>query len=208
MASSSSSSIPQVPTTIDQYKFLTVLNRDVFGKVLLAKVTTPGHGPLLVAVKVLEKTLVVENDEVERVFSERGAFQAAVRERNPFLMQLYACFQTEACLYYVAELPAGGNILRHLQDGAFEVARARLYAAETCLALQYLHAQNIVHRGVQLSAVLLMHDGHVLLSNFGLCKLDLPYGSVTSTFCGDVQFLAPEVGRVFNYPLFLLLSNH
>jgi serine/threonine protein kinase len=36
-------------------------------------------------------------------------------------------------------------------------------------------------------------DGHVKLADYGLCKPNMPYGSVTNTFCGTPEFMAPEI---------------
>lgn len=36
-------------------------------------------------------------------------------------------------------------------------------------------------------------DGHVKLVDYGLCKIDMWYGSTTATFCGTPEFMAPEI---------------
>ena len=47
--------------------------------------------------------------------------------------------------------------------------------------------------------ILFDSHGHVVLTDFGLCKEDVAPGGVTSTFCGTPEYLAPEVLRKQSY---------
>uniref|UniRef100_A0A8C6RLP4 Uncharacterized protein n=1 Tax=Nannospalax galili TaxID=1026970 RepID=A0A8C6RLP4_NANGA len=73
----------------------------------------------------------------------------------------------------------------HLQrERCFLEPRARFYAAQIAGALGYLHSLNI--------NILLDSQGHIVLTDFGLCK-NIEYNGTTSTFCGTPEYLAPEV---------------
>ena len=75
----------------------------------------------------------------------------------------------------------------------------RFYAAEITSALGYLHGLNIVYRDLKPENILLSAQGHIILTDFGLCKEDLRFGETTATFCGTPEYLAPEVLRKQDY---------
>lgn len=79
----------------------------------------------------------------------------------------------------------------HLQrERCFLEPRARFYSAEIASALGYLHSLNIVYRDLKPENILLDSQGHIILTDFGLCKENIEPNGTTSTFCGT-----PEVRK-------------
>lgn len=86
------------------------------------------------------------------------------------------------------------QLFYHLQrERVFLEPRARFYVAEMASALGYLHSLHIVYRDLKPENILLDCEGHIVLTDFGLCKEGLPPNGTTSTFCGTPEYLAPEV---------------
>lgn len=78
----------------------------------------------------------------------------------------------------------------------FSEARARFYSAEMASALGYLHSAGVVYRDLKPENILLDSEGHLVLTDFGLCKEGLvDSDQTTATFCGTPEYLAPEVIR-------------
>ncbi|XP_018096727.1 serine/threonine-protein kinase Sgk2 isoform X1 [Xenopus laevis] len=160
-------------------------------KVLLAKRKCDSN---FYAVKVLQKKTILKKKEQNHIMAERNVLLKNLK--HPFLVGLHYSFQTAEKLYFVLDYVNGGELFLHLQrERCFLEPRARFYAAEVACALGYLHSQNIIYRDLKPENILLDSQGHVVLTDFGLCKEGMEPEETTSTFCGTPEYLAPEVLR-------------
>ena len=91
----------------------------------------------------------------------------------------------------------GGDLLFHLtHTKRFMIDRARFYAAEILLGLEYLHLNGIIYRDLKIENVLIDTSGHIKLTDFGLSKRVFSNENPkTFTFCGTPEYLAPEILR-------------
>ncbi|KAK1342668.1 hypothetical protein QTO34_015434 [Cnephaeus nilssonii] len=178
------------PLTLEDFKFLAVLGRGHFGKVLLSEFRPSGE---LFAIKALKKGDIVARDEVESLMCEKRILAAVTSAGHPFLVNLFGCFQTPEHVCFVMEYSAGGDLMLHIHSDVFSEPRAIFYSACVVLGLQFLHEHKIVYRDLKLDNLLLDTEGYVKIADFGLCKEGMGYGDRTSTFCGTPEFLAPEV---------------
>uniref|UniRef100_A0A8B9R7Z9 Serine/threonine-protein kinase Sgk1 n=1 Tax=Astyanax mexicanus TaxID=7994 RepID=A0A8B9R7Z9_ASTMX len=176
------------PTDFD---FLKVIGKGSFGKVLLAKRKRDGK---CYAIKVLQKKVILNRREQKHIMAERNVLLKNVK--HPFLVGLHYSFQTTDKLYFVLDFVNGGELFFHLQkERTFPESRAKFYIAEMASALGYLHSLNIVYRDLKPENILLDFQGHIVLTDFGLCKEGISQADTTTTFCGTPEYLAPEVLR-------------
>ncbi|KAJ8665159.1 hypothetical protein QAD02_006821 [Eretmocerus hayati] len=182
--------MPMTGMSLENFRLLSVLGRGHFGKVILSQYRNTGE---YFAIKALKKGDIIARDEVESLLSEKRIFEVANATRHPFLVNLFACFQTDAHVCFVMEYAAGGDLMMHIHADVFGEPRAVFYSACVVLGLQYLHESRIIYRDLKLDNLLLDTEGYVKIADFGLCKEGMGYGDRTGTFCGTPEFLAPEV---------------
>ncbi|AQK63468.1 Serine/threonine-protein kinase AtPK1/AtPK6 [Zea mays] len=155
-------------TSIDDFEIIKPISRGAFGRVFLAKKRTTGD---LFAIKVLRKADMIRKNAVESILAERDIL---ITVRNPFVVRFFYSFTSRDNLYLVMEYLNGGDLYSLLRNlGCLDEDVVRVYLAEVVLALEYLHSMHIVHRDLKPDNLLIAHDGHIKLTDFGLSKVGL-----------------------------------
>uniref|UniRef100_H0W5D8 non-specific serine/threonine protein kinase n=1 Tax=Cavia porcellus TaxID=10141 RepID=H0W5D8_CAVPO len=135
-----------------------------FGEVCLAcKVDT--HA--LYAMKTLRKKDVLNRNQVAHVKAERDILAEA---DNEWVVKLYYSFQDKDSLYFVMDYIPGGDMMSLLiRMEVFPEHLARFYIAELTLAIESVHKMGFIHRDIKPDNILIDLDGHIKLTDFGLC---------------------------------------
>lgn len=172
------------------FDLLKVLGQGSFGKVFLVRKITGSDAGSLFAMKVLKKATLKVRDR-QRTKMERDILADV---NHPFIVKLHYAFQTEGKLYLILEFLRGGDLFTRLsKEVMFTEEDVKFYLAELALALDHLHSLGIVYRDLKPENILLDTDGHIKLTDFGLSKESLFYEKKTYSFCGTVEYMAPEV---------------
>nr|XP_032519126.1 atypical protein kinase C isoform X2 [Danaus plexippus plexippus] len=181
--------------SLDDFELIRVIGRGSYAKVLMVELKRTKR---VYAMKVIKKALVTDDEDIDWVQTEKHVFETA--SNHPFLVGLHSCFQTPSRLFFVIEFVRGGDLMFHMQrQRRLPEEHARFYAAEISLALHFLHERGVIYRDLKLDNVLLDHEGHIKLTDYGMCKEGVRPGDTTSTFCGTPNYIAPEILRGEEY---------
>ncbi|XP_078658257.1 microtubule-associated serine/threonine-protein kinase 2-like isoform X10 [Branchiostoma floridae x Branchiostoma belcheri] len=185
----------------DDFETVKLISNGAYGAVYLVrhKETKQRY-----ALKKINKQNLMLRNQIQQAFTERDILTFA---ENPFVVTMYCSFETKKHLCMVLEYVEGGDCATLLKNmGPLPVDMARMYFAETVLAVEYIHSYGIVHRDLKPDNLLITSMGHIKLTDFGLSKMGLmslttnlyedtldPKQFTDKQVCGTPEYIAPEV---------------
>uniref|UniRef100_A0A8D0G9M5 non-specific serine/threonine protein kinase n=1 Tax=Sphenodon punctatus TaxID=8508 RepID=A0A8D0G9M5_SPHPU len=173
-----------------QFELLKVLGQGSYGKVFLVRKIKGSDAGQLYAMKVLKKATLKVRDRV-RSKMERDILAEV---NHPFIVKLHYAFQTEGKLYLILDFLRGGDLFTRLsKEVMFTEEDVKFYLAELALALDHLHGLGIIYRDLKPENILLDEDGHIKITDFGLSKEAIDHDKRAYSFCGTIEYMAPEV---------------
>lgn len=176
-------------TRVRDYEIIRPIGEGGMGAVFLAR-----HKRLNreVALKVL--SLRRSNDrEAQKRFEQE--MEIVGKLQHPGIVRALDAGEHEGVQYLVMELVTGAD-LRQLVDalGPIHVADACEICRQAAEALQYAHDQQLIHRDVKPSNIMLTGHETVKVMDLGLARFTDQHRSLTSTqqAIGSLDFMAPE----------------
>lgn len=175
----------------DDFEPIKCIGKGSYGTVLLVRQLSTGR---LFAQKTFKKaSITVHKKLIEQTKTERNILESV--NRHPFIVNFYYAFQDHEKLYLILEYAQGGELFHHLEaERMFSEDVAAFYMAEMVLALDHLHRTvGVIYRDLKPENCLLDHEGHLLLTDFGLSKVTLDDESPCRSILGTPEYMAPEV---------------
>ena len=182
--------IPPPPPKFTEADFtkIKLIGKGSYGNVYLVRYN---KNKQIYAMKVYIKSDIREKNQENNTKSERNLM---TQINFPFIVSVKFAFQTESKLFLVQEFIQGGDLFFHMHScKKFSNEKAKFYAVEIILAIEYLHNNNMIYRDLKPENILIANDGHIKLTDFGLSKMVESINNKSYTICGTVQYLAPEI---------------
>ncbi|KAB5582172.1 hypothetical protein PHYPO_G00184120 [Pangasianodon hypophthalmus] len=173
------------PEDFDKVK---VIGRGAFGEVQLVRHKASQK---VYAMKLLSKFEMIKRSDSAFFWEERDIMAFA---HSPWVVQLCCAFQDDRFLYMVMEYMPGGDLVNLTSTYDVPEKWAKFYTAEVVMALDAIHSMGFIHRDVKPDNMLLDHNGHLKLADFGTCmKMDSTGMVHCDTAVGTPDYISPEV---------------
>src|SRR6266702_2953814 len=175
-----------VNTTLSHYRIVSKLGEGGMGKVYLAQDTKLDRK---VALKILPAELAANQDRMRRFKQEA---KAAAALNHPYIAHVYEIGESgtnegsgetpSQVVHFIAMEFVDGETLRELiYKRQIELAKLLTYLQQAAEGLAKAHAAGIVHRDLKPDNIMVTHDGHAKILDFGLAKLIEPQQSSVDT---------------------------
>ncbi len=177
-------------SNLGRYEVLGELGQGAMGVVYKAK------DPLIdrvVAIKTINLSLAMdEKEEYEGRFYQEA--KAAGRLNHPNIVTIYDVGKSGDVAYIAMELLEGRELRDIMNEGALlPIDQVLNIVAQVAQGLAYAHEHDIVHRDVKPSNIMVIRDGHVKITDFGIARMaSSSVRTQTGMVLGSPKYMSPE----------------
>ena len=147
-----------------------------------------------VAIKFIAPGLLANETAIERFLRESALLK---RLQHPNIAKYLGSGRYKKTPFYIMEFLEGESLDKVLERRVRipweDVAR---WGIQLCRALQHAHEEGVIHRDLKPSNVMLLEDGVIKLTDFGIAK-DTDAAALTGTHAtlGTASYMSPEQCR-------------
>jgi len=184
---------------LGRYEIIGELGQGAMGVVYKAR------DPLIdreVAIKTINLSLAMdERDEFEARFYQEA--KAAGRLGHPNIVTIYDVGRGEEVAYIAMEYLQGRELRDILNEKPLLPLREGLsIVSQVAQGLAYAHEHDIVHRDIKPSNVMVVRDGHVKITDFGIARMaSSAVRTQTGMVLGSPKYMSPEqvMGKITDH---------
>jgi len=185
------SSDPLLSRTIGNYQIVDRLGKGGMATVYRARQVNMQRD---VAIKIMSADLAQDPQFVARF--EREA-QVIAHLEHPRILPVHDFGHEGELFYLVMRLIEGDTLYQRLLDDALPVDVAARFVTQIAEALDYAHAEGVIHRDLKPNNILIDAWDNLYLMDFGLAKMVASSSNLTETgaVLGTPAYMAPEQWR-------------
>lgn len=147
----------------------------------------------LVAIKIL-KDEFAGDEEFRRRFHAEG--EAVAMLSHPNIVQVYDVSTSDNANYIVMELIDGISLKQYMErKGVLNWKETLHFAMQIAKGLEHAHSRGIVHRDIKPHNVMVLKNGSVKVTDFGIARVMNKSNTLTKEALGSVHYISPEQAK-------------
>ena len=147
----------------------------------------------LVAIKILKDELS-QDEEFRRRFHAES--QAVAMLSHPNIVSVYDVSTTDEADYIVMELIDGITLKQYMEKkGVLNWKETLHFGMQIAKALEHAHSRGIVHRDIKPHNVMVLKNGSVKVTDFGIARIMSKSNTLTKEALGSVHYISPEQAK-------------
>src|SRR5258705_3268973 len=190
-------------SSISHYRIVSKIGAGGMGEVYLAQDTKLDRK---VELKILPADVASHRDRMDRFVREA---KSAAALNHPNIAHIYEIGESEGTNFIAMEFVDGVTLREKIHRERTDLRKLFRYLQHAAEGLAKAHAAGIVHRDLKPDNIMITHDGHVKILDFGLAKLIeqspvpksdssevvtavMPQHSTPGTVMGTIGYMSPE----------------
>ena len=147
----------------------------------------------LVAIKILKDEFIAD-EEFRRRFNAEG--QAVAMLSHPNIVSVYDVSTCDDANFIVMELIEGITLKQYMEKkGILNWKETLHFGIQIAKALEHAHDKGIVHRDIKPHNVMVLRNGSVKVTDFGIARVMSKSNTLTKEALGSVHYISPEQAK-------------
>ena len=191
---STKSSFDKTITSIGNYEIKQTIGKGTFSKVKLGinKLTNEK-----VAIKILEKSKIIEKEDLERIYREMKIIKQ-LNHKN--IIKVNEIFENNEYYFIIMEYCERGELFDYIvEKERLNEEESSFFFYQIINGIEYIHSKGIVHRDLKPENILLKENKIIKIIDFGLSNY-FNGKKLLLTPCGSPCYASPEMvsGNKYN----------
>ncbi len=178
-------------TTLGRYEVMKELGRGAMGIVYLGKDPKINRQVAIKTLRFEEDMDETQTKSIkERFFREA---ESAGNLTHPNIIRIFDAGEDQDVAYIAMELLDGHDLKENCEKSKLlPINRAVEIAAQVAEGLDYAHKQGVVHRDIKPANIMMLKDGTLRITDFGIARIQATSKTATGAVLGTPAYMSPE----------------
>ncbi len=179
------------------YRNISLLGKGTYGTVYLVQETTTKKFYANKKIKYLARSRYDKTSIINEL-------RLLACHRCPFIINLHNAYIKDGYLNFITEYAKKGDLSKMIKKNKvkgtlLKEKTIKKYLFELCLAVEYLHKNNVIHRDIKAANVFISKSNTVKLGDVGIIKVLQPAFKYANTNIGTPYYMSPELYKHQKY---------